>query len=76
MAERMDHEKMRRASELPVTGPAATDTLAASGGLELPGRAAEGPTPDQQKDIDEATRNEAPTTASLEREARRHEDER
>lgn len=39
MAERMDHEKMRRASQLPVTGAAATDTVAASSGLELPGRA-------------------------------------
>ena len=38
MSERMDHEKMRVASELPITGPAATDTLAASSGLELPGR--------------------------------------
>ncbi|MGH9347300.1 MAG: hypothetical protein ACRD26_08530 [Vicinamibacterales bacterium] len=37
MAERMDHEAMRRAAELPLQGPAATDTLAASGGLELPG---------------------------------------
>lgn len=29
---------MRRAAELPLNGPAASDTLAASGGLELPGR--------------------------------------
>ena len=39
---RMDHEVMRRASELPVTGAPATDTLAASGGLELPGGGAAG----------------------------------
>jgi hypothetical protein len=38
MAERMDHEAMRRLSELPISGPAATPTLAASGGLEVPGR--------------------------------------
>ena len=37
MAERMNHDKMRRASELPVTGPAATETTAASGGLERAG---------------------------------------
>lgn len=75
MAERMDHEKMRKASELPISGPAATDTLAASGGLELPGRAAEGITPDQQKDIEDGERMVPPTLASLEREARRGEDE-
>jgi hypothetical protein len=33
---RWDHETMREASLRPVTGPASTDTLAASGGLELP----------------------------------------
>jgi hypothetical protein len=38
MAQRIDHEAMRRASELPTSGDGATDTLAASGGLELPGR--------------------------------------
>jgi len=38
MAQRIDHEAMRRASELPSSGAGATDTLAASGGLELPGR--------------------------------------
>jgi hypothetical protein len=38
MAERIDHEAMRRAAELPVDGPGATETLAASGGLEVPGR--------------------------------------
>lgn len=31
-----DHEMMREAAQRPVTGPASTDTLAASGGLELP----------------------------------------
>jgi hypothetical protein len=39
MPERMDHEKMRRASETKTAGAAATDTPAASGGLEVPGRA-------------------------------------
>ena len=33
---RWDHEAMRDASLRPVSGPASTDTLAASGGLELP----------------------------------------
>ena len=33
---RWDHETMREASLRPVAGPASTDTLAASGGLELP----------------------------------------
>jgi len=37
MAIRIDHEAMRRAAELPVSGSAATDTVAASGGLDLPG---------------------------------------
>jgi hypothetical protein len=37
MATRIDHEAMRRAAELPTSGPAATDTVAASGGLDLPG---------------------------------------
>jgi hypothetical protein len=32
------HETMRAAAQRPVSGPAATDTLAAGGGLELPGR--------------------------------------
>jgi hypothetical protein len=40
MAQRIDHEAMRRASELPTSGAGASDTLAASGGLELPGREA------------------------------------
>ena len=33
---RWDHETMRQAAESPLRGPASTDTLAASGGLELP----------------------------------------
>ncbi|MBI2187275.1 MAG: hypothetical protein HYU37_09175 [Acidobacteria bacterium] len=33
---RWDHETMRDAMLRPVTGPGSTDTLAASGGLELP----------------------------------------
>lgn len=40
----MNHDTMRRASELPVAeGPAASPTLAASGGLELPARQAHAP---------------------------------
>ena len=31
------HEAMRAAASRPISGPAATSTLAASGGLELPG---------------------------------------
>jgi hypothetical protein len=34
---RQDHEAMQRASMLPLGGPARPDTLAASGGLEVPG---------------------------------------
>ena len=34
---RQDHEGMRAASMTPLTGPAATDALAASGGLDVPG---------------------------------------
>lgn len=34
---RQDHEAMRAASLWPVTGPASSDVLAASGGLNLPG---------------------------------------
>lgn len=37
MAIRIDHEAMQRAAELPTSGPAATDSVAASGGLDLPG---------------------------------------
>ena len=34
---RQDHEVMRVAATLPVSGPASTDTLAASSGLLIPG---------------------------------------
>jgi hypothetical protein len=34
---RQDHDAMRAASLIPVSGGASTDTLAANGGLELPG---------------------------------------
>lgn len=40
---RWDHETMREAAQRPVTGPASTDTLAASGGLELPAHRAPRP---------------------------------
>jgi len=33
---RWDHETMREAAQRPISGPGSTDTLAASGGLELP----------------------------------------
>lgn len=36
---RQDHEAMLAAAQRPVAGPAASPTLAASGGLEVPGRA-------------------------------------
>ena len=35
---RQDHDVMREAATRPVTGPASTETLAASGGLQVPGR--------------------------------------
>jgi hypothetical protein len=34
---RQDHLAMRAAAMLPISGPASTDTLASSGGLEIPG---------------------------------------
>ena len=34
---RQDHDAMRTAAMLPVTGPASTDALAAAGGLNVPG---------------------------------------
>jgi hypothetical protein len=40
---RWDHETMREAAQRPVSGPASTDTLAASGGLELPAHRAPRP---------------------------------
>ena len=33
---RWDHEAMQEAAQRPISGPGSTDTLAASGGLELP----------------------------------------
>lgn len=62
---RMDHEAMERASELPVSGPAASDTLAASGGLERPGRAAEPETADHEADREDAARMPPPTLTSV-----------
>jgi hypothetical protein len=35
---RQDHAAMQAGSMLPVDGPASTDTLAATGGLDVPGR--------------------------------------
>jgi hypothetical protein len=64
---RMNHDVMRRASELPVEGAAATDSVAASGGLERPGRVGEGLTADQRKDEEEAERVMPPTAASVEK---------
>ena len=37
---RQDHDVMRAAAMRPVSGPASTDTLAAGGGLDVPGREA------------------------------------
>jgi hypothetical protein len=39
------HELMREAALRPITGPASTDTLAASGGLELPAHESHPSTP-------------------------------
>jgi hypothetical protein len=65
MAERMDHEAMRRASELPVEGPAASDTLAASGGLEVPGRLPHGSSaPDRGNDHEPIPGEHDNTTAA------------
>jgi hypothetical protein len=65
---RMNHEAMRRASELPVAGPAATKTLAASSGLELPGRIEEAVSDDELlADRAEADRRKPPTAASIEK---------
>ena len=64
---RMDHEAMRRASELPVQGAPGTDTLAASGGLELPGRVGQGATDEQNADRTDADREKPPTAASVEK---------
>jgi hypothetical protein len=66
---RWDHETMRRAAETPVEveGAAATDTVAASGGLELPGRLKEPPSADQQADRAEADAVPPPTVASVEK---------
>jgi hypothetical protein len=64
----MTHDVMQRASELPVAGPAATKTLAASGGLELPGRIEEAAADDElPADRAEADRRTPPTVASVEK---------
>ncbi len=68
---RMNHDVMDRASRLPVTGPAATDALAASGGLDLPGRALEGSTPEQQQDRADTEQVPPPTQVSVEKMNRR-----
>ncbi len=64
---RMDHEAMRRASELPVDGAAGTDTRAASGGLELPGRVGRPATDEERADRADAEREKPPTAASVEK---------
>ena len=71
---RMNHDVMRLASERPVEGPAATDTLAASGGLEVPGGALEGQTPGQQADRADAERMPPPTLVSVEKVDRNEEE--
>ena len=61
---RMNHDVMRRASELPVGGPVATKTLAASSGLELPGRLEVGRNDDELGADRAAAEREMPPTAA------------
>lgn len=49
---RMTHDVMHRAAEMPIEGGGAPNTLAASGGLELPGGVAHGH-PHEQHDATE-----------------------
>ena len=64
---RMNHDVMRRASEMPVKGAPGTDTLAASGGLELPGRVLERDSEEQRADKADAQREKPPTASSVEK---------
>jgi hypothetical protein len=64
---RMNHDVMREASERPLEGAAATDTVAASGGLEVPGQENRGNTPAQRKDRAASEREPAPTAASIDK---------
>jgi len=59
---------MQRASEMPLeVDAAASDTLAASGGLDLPGRTGDGLTARRQADRREAARMAPPTAASIDK---------
>ena len=64
---RMNHEVMRRAAEMPVEGAPGTDTLAASGGLELPGRVTQPESEEQRADKADAQRVKPPTASSVEK---------
>jgi hypothetical protein len=64
---RMNHDVMRRASEMPVHGAAGTDTLAASGGLELPDRVTQSDSEEQRSDKADAQRVKPPTASSVEK---------
>jgi hypothetical protein len=64
---RMNHDVMRRASEMPLHGAAGTDTLAASGGLDLPGRATQRDSEEQRADMADAERVKPPTASSVEK---------
>lgn len=69
---RMNHDVMKRASERPLSGPGATDTVAASGGLERPGHVGLGNSADQQADRADAERMPPPTATSVEKIEREH----
>ncbi len=64
---RMNHDVMRRASELPVEGVPATDTVAASGGLEVPGHVVRPRSDAERADLEDATRETPPTAASVDK---------
>lgn len=65
----MNHDVMREASQRPIEGAGATDTVAASGGLEVPGHEDHGNTPQQRKDraAAEPGREYSPTAASVDK---------
>lgn len=64
-SKRMNHDVMHEASRRPLeVDEGATDTVAASGGLELPGKEGQGNTPAQREDRRDAAREYPPTAAS------------
>ena len=64
---RMNHDVMRKLAKLPLNGPGATDTVAATGGIERAGHVGEGNTPDQQADRADADRVPPPTRVSADK---------